>query len=58
MVAAAGHGRFLMQPLLLFLAVSAFIGLRSHRADSPISRQVLLGASLLLAVALYSRRLL
>ena len=47
-----------MQPLLLVLAVSAYLGLRSHRHDSPVSRRVVLGLGLFLAVALYSRRFL
>ena len=47
-----------MQPLLAFLAFSAFLGFRSHRLDSPVPGRVLLGACLMLTISLYSLRFL
>ncbi|MEM9561965.1 MAG: hypothetical protein AAGA93_05075 [Actinomycetota bacterium] len=45
-----------MQPLLLFLAVSVYLGLTRAPLPQAHARKILLGLSVLLALALYSRR--
>lgn len=47
-----------MQTILLFLAVSAMIGVRGFREeDRPLPIRLLLAMSVLLAMAMYSRRI-
>lgn len=45
-----------MHALLVFMTVSAFLGVRSHRGDSPIAHYSLLALCVLLAIAFTSRR--
>lgn len=47
-----------MQPLLVTLLFSAYLGLRSHRTDQPVAPKHLLGACLVLAAVLYFPRFL
>ncbi len=47
-----------MRPILLLLIVSYVVGLRSHKSGKELSYRVLIGASMLCVVALYSQRLI
>lgn len=46
-----------MQAILIFLAAVAVIGSRGHRMAAPLPRGLLVAMSVLLALALYSRRI-
>jgi hypothetical protein len=45
-----------MQAVLVFLALSVIVGARHHSDDSRIPKGLLIAFSLVLALALYSRR--
>lgn len=45
-----------MQPVLLFLAATAFLGVNKYRESSRVSSALVLGFTLLLVMMLYSRR--
>lgn len=46
----------LVNPILALLAVSLYVGLRSHKTGRPISYRVVLVASTLCVMAFYSQR--
>ncbi len=47
-----------MNPIMVLLAVSLFIGVRSHKKQQPISFRFLLLCCCLCAMAFYSQRLI